>query len=350
MTWLSAASLVITIQVVCGCVAIALALFQLILVGKTYAFLRSITYAAFTLTLVGVVFGKYYASTAPRRLKPIEKRAPVDAIVGYTEAIRLNPINADLYFRRGRTEFQLNQYADAIRDFNKTLDLSPNDPQYLANRGFASWFAGDHRSAKNDILQALAYGSQEPEVQMAHGLILEYDDQFQQAINEYTTALSRSDLDASSRCATLTNRGNSYRALKLFTEAEADDNNVVASCQGPWREDALVHRGIDRWQTGDHAAALADWEEALRLDPNGPVVFENRAELYTDENRLGLALADYNRYLQIRPDDAFTHLVRAGVYRRLGDLSSAQADEETGKYLDRTNHGKSYGPKLFAPR
>jgi len=44
MTWLNAASLVITIQVVCGCVAIALALFQLILVGKTYAFLRSITY------------------------------------------------------------------------------------------------------------------------------------------------------------------------------------------------------------------------------------------------------------------------------------------------------------------
>lgn len=317
---------------------------------KRYPILRFATYGAFLLTVGGVAFGEYYAGTAPRRLRPIERNKPLVAIAGYTEAIRLNPSESELYFRRGRTDFHLGRYADAIQDLTRALELSPNKPEYLASRGFSFLLAGDIRSAEPDISRALKSGYQDPEAQMAQGMILQSQGKLQDAVKEYTAALSRSDFDAVSRCATLVNRGNVYWLLKSYAEAEEDDTTVINSCEGPDRENAFVNRGIVRASKGDRAAAFGDWEEALRLDPNDPVVFKDRAESYIDEGRLQLALEDYTRYLQLRPDDAYTYLVRSSLYERLGESMLAQSDRETAQEMIRTNRGRSYGPMPYYQR
>jgi tetratricopeptide (TPR) repeat protein len=350
MNWLGVASWVVKIQVVFGCIGIALAIFQIMKAGKTFAFLRVATYVAFAITVGGVAFGNYYAGRAPRSLRPIEVSAPAIAIAGYTEAIRLNPVDTTLFFRRGRADFHLHKYADAIRDFDRALDMSPNNPQYLASRGFAYLFTGDIRSAETDINRALASGYRDPELNMTAGMILHHDEKFQEAIDQYTLALSQSDLDLVNRCSTLINRGNAYRMLKLYAKAEEDDTSAIAICDSSSREDGFVNRGEDKWLRGDRSSAIADWGEALRLDPNDPVVFKSRAEAYIDEGHLDLAVADYDRYLQLRPDDAYTYLVRARLYERLGDLVRAQSDREVAQELTRTNRAKSYGtPKLLYP-
>jgi tetratricopeptide (TPR) repeat protein len=342
--------MVTAVEVTCGAIGVTLAFLQVIRLRESYPVLRFLTYAAFTLTLCSVAFGMFYADTAPKRLMPIETSSPLAAIAGYSDAIRFSPTDADLFFRRGRTEYHLLKYAEAIRDFSKALDLSPNKPEYLVSRGFAYFAMGDVRSAESDFSRALSSGYQSSEANLAYGMILENDGKFQEAINEYTAALSRPDLESANRCSALTERANAYRGLKMYTEAERDDTNVIASCDKISREDGFVNRGTDKYLIGDHVAALADWEEALQLDPNDAVVFKNRAEMYMDDGRPDMALADYNRYLQIRPDDAYTYLVRAGLYERLGDSIRAQLDRETGQELARTNRAKSYAAKSFYPQ
>jgi tetratricopeptide (TPR) repeat protein len=353
---MSISNIVTGVEVTCGAIGVTLAFLQVMRLREGYPILRFLTYAAFTLTLGGVAFGKYYAGTAPKRLMPIETSSPSAAIAGYSDAIRFSPTDADLYFRRGRTQYHLLKYPEAIRDFSKALDLSPNKPEYLVSRGFAYFAVGDVRSAESDFNRALGSGYQSPEANLAYGMILENDGKFQEAINKYTAALSRSDLESANRCSALTSRANAYRGLKMYAEAERDDTDVIASCDkvsregGVSREDGFVNRGTDKYLAGDHAGALADWEEALRLDPNDAVVFKNRAEMYMDDDRPELALADYNRYLQIRPDDAYSYSVRAGIYERLGDSSRAQVDRETGQELARTNRSKSYAAKSYYPQ
>jgi tetratricopeptide (TPR) repeat protein len=318
--------------------------------GKGSHFLRVVTYLAFFLTVGGVGFGEYYASTAPKRFHAIEVSMPAVALAGYSEAISLNPSDAELYYRRGRTAYGLHKYADAIQDFTKALELSRNNPKYLISRASSFLLLGDDHSADDDIKRALGFHQQDPELNMINGILQERRGLLQDALKEYTAALSRSELGPANRCSTLFNRGNVYLQLKAYAEADQDYSRVIEGCNDPeQREDALVNRGGVRGFIGNRAGALADLEEALRLSPNDPVIFKNRAGEYIDEGRPQLALDDSNRYLQLRPDDGIAYMIRSTLYDKLGDRQRAQLDRDTAQELFRTNRSRSYGPPGVLP-
>jgi len=338
-------------EIASGCTLILLVFFQILKSERKVSdALRVVTYLSFFITFGVAGFGKYYASNAPKRFEDIEASNPSKAITGYTEAIRLNPSSANLYYRRGRTDYHLQKYADSVRDFTRALELSPDNPEYLASRAFSSFALGNFSGAQGDITQALKSGYKSSEADMMNGMLLQRAGKIQDALKAYTAALAHPDIGSVNRCSVLINRANIFSDLKLYAEAEQDDTLAINSCDGYELESALVNRGTTKSSTGNHTGAMADWEEALRLDPNDPVIFKNRAEAYIDEGGLELALNDYSRYLQLRPDDSFTYLVRAGLYQQLGDSKRAELDRETAKKLDRTNSGRSYGgPRLVYP-
>jgi tetratricopeptide (TPR) repeat protein len=206
---------------------------------------------------------------------------------------------------------------------------------------------GDDRSAETDLKRVIGSRYQDPEANMVYGLLLQSRGRLQEALREYDVALSSSDLEASGRCSTQFNRGNIYLMLKSYAEAEQDFDQVIisSSCDETEREDAFVNRANVRSLTGNRAGALADWQEALRLDPNDPVVFKNRGGEYIDDGRFQLALDDYNRYLSLRPDDDEAYIVRSTLYEDLGDPQRARSDRETAQELFRTHRSRSYGPR-----
>lgn len=339
------ASLLVKIQIVSGGAGIALAFFQLMRFGKTYPLLRPLTYAAFILAVAGVAFGEYYAGRAPGRLKPIEATRPLAAIAGYTDAIRLNPGNSDLYFRRGRTDFNLKRYPDAVIDFTKALELSPGEPEYLASRGMAFLFMGKINSAEEDINLAIKGGYQDPEVKMAQGMLSESRGRYPEAIAEYTDALAH-DLVQINRCSALLNRGVVYMLEEDYLSARKDFAQAIAACEGGSQESAFVDRGNANKAIGDYEAALSDWQAALSLDPNDPVIFRDRAEMNRDLGRLDSAISDYSRYLELRPDDAYSFIVRSEIYKQTGDLKNAEADRRTADDLIKTNRARVYPSHL----
>jgi tetratricopeptide (TPR) repeat protein len=77
----------------------------------------------------------------------------------------------------------------------------------------------------------------------------------------------------------------------------------------------------------DPKRALADFNEAVRLNPTNAWFFIRRANLYLGNlglNDFDRALADFTKVIELRPDLGYNY--RAGVYVRKGDYDRAVAD------------------------
>jgi tetratricopeptide (TPR) repeat protein len=81
-----------------------------------------------------------------------------------------------------------------------------------------------------------------------------------------------------------------------------------------------------RQDKGDLDGAIADYDQAIRLNPKEPLAYNNRADARTAKGDLDGAIADYDQIIQLEPTDSGAFLRRGDVRRRKGDLDGAIAD------------------------
>ena len=62
-----------------------------------------------------------------------------EAIADFDEAIRLQPDYAYAYANRGNAKVNLGQYQEAIADFDEAIRLQPDNAYAYADRGLATW-------------------------------------------------------------------------------------------------------------------------------------------------------------------------------------------------------------------
>lgn len=89
---------------------------------------------------------------------------------------------------------------------------------------------------------------------------------------------------------------------------------------------AYNNRGVVHSQGGELARAIADFSEALRLDPHLAGAYHNRGLTYATQGTYLEAIADFTRALALNPQDAAVYHFRGMSHGNLGDLDSAIAD------------------------
>jgi tetratricopeptide (TPR) repeat protein len=72
---------------------------------------------------------------------------PIEAMMAFQEAVRLNSNNAEVHLSLGKTELALGRVSDAIADLLQALRLSPDNPQAQRLLSQAYRRAGDSKSA-----------------------------------------------------------------------------------------------------------------------------------------------------------------------------------------------------------
>jgi tetratricopeptide (TPR) repeat protein len=80
------------------------------------------------------------------------------AIKDWNESIKLNPNNSAAYFNRGFSKQKLKKYNDAISDYNKAIEVDPNNAGAYRNIGFLKEFLGDLNGACADWKTAADLG------------------------------------------------------------------------------------------------------------------------------------------------------------------------------------------------
>src|SRR6478609_5042777 len=61
------------------------------------------------------------------------------------------------------------------------------------------------------------------------------------------------------------------------------------------------NRGFVYWRKGDTDRAIADYTEAIRLDPKFAVAYANRGLAHSDKGDTRRAIADYNEAIRLDP-------------------------------------------------
>jgi tetratricopeptide (TPR) repeat protein len=117
-------------------------------------------------------------------------------------------------------------------------------------------------------------------------------------------------------------------AVAEFTEAVRLNPNDAAAYAG---------RGSAYAAKGDNDAAIADANQSLRLDPNNAVAYYARARAYGQKGDYDRAIADNTQAIRINPDFANAYFCRGIAYHNKGDYDRAIADYEQTLKID-PNH------------
>jgi len=111
-------------------------------------------------------------------------------------------------------------------------------------------------------------------------------------------------------------------------ESIAACTRIIASnrTSGHDRGLAYLFRAAARRAQDDTIGALADYGEAIRLDPKNEIAYRGRGILLVDTGEAARAIADFDQALRLDPQDALTLYRRGVAKRKNGDVAGGDAD------------------------
>jgi tetratricopeptide (TPR) repeat protein len=221
-----------------------------------------------------------------------------EAAALFSEALRSNPKDVDIYNRRARARQLKGELDLAIEDFTEAIRLSPAAGYYSNRAGV--WLA------KKDYDKALA---------------------------DYDEALKRSPKTA----AFLNNRGNVWNARKEYDKAIADYDEALRL--NP--KSVITHANRARSWNGkkDYDKAIADCTEALRLDPHYLPAYGQRGDAWSAKKDYDQAIADYGKVLRLDPKNVAAYVNRGKAWSAKKDYERAHADFNDALVFEPTNAG-----------
>lgn len=81
----------------------------------------------------------------------------------------------------------------------------------------------------------------------------------------------------------------------------------------------LLKRGLKYHAKGDNDRAMADYDAAIRLDPQNADAFYNRGVEYRNKGDYDRAIADFDEVIRLDPQDARAFMNRAFAFSAKGD-------------------------------
>ena len=107
----------------------------------------------------------------------------------------------------------------------------------------------------------------------------------------------------------------------------SDTAEIVAALE--W-----VDSAFEATNRGDFAAAEQYWSKILERFPDRAEIWSNRGNARTSQNKLDLAIKDYNRAIELAPAAPDPYLNRGAALENRGDFAAAIADYDRVLALD----------------
>lgn len=209
---------------------------------------------------------------------------------------------AAAFVETGDAFYQFRNYNRAIEEYNKALEINPDDTLAILGRGLSYYASEQYSPALEDFNR-----------------LLELDPDF--AIGYY-------------------NRGLTYSNLGQTEAAIADFDLAIAL--DPSDYEAYYQRGVNYADLENYQQAIADFDEAIRLNAEYPFAYVARGYVYYTLGQYAQAVPDIERFIELQGED-----VSADVFRILEE-ARAQMGSTTPRPTPSTatgttlTYGQSY--------
>jgi tetratricopeptide (TPR) repeat protein len=194
------------------------------------------------------------------------------------------------YISRGAAFFQEGKFGPALENFEEALKLQPGNEDLQQIVVMIKW--------QNEFLAQTNADEAKYRAEILGIAVTDVD----KAIAEYTEALKRNPNDASTKSS-------------------------LAS--------AYYIRGLTFTSKREHARAVEDYSEAIKNQPDYPLAFNKRGWANLEIRNFDQAVKDFERVIQLNPDDAQAkqnlanaYMQRGIAYDQKGDHARAAADFE----------------------
>jgi len=267
-----------------------------------------------------------------------------DSIAAYRKSVAAKP---DVFESNLNLGIQLAKAGqpDAEPFLRTATQLKPTD--HVAEGQERAWLSLAHvleatrpEEAIDAYRQAAILQPKDPEPHLAAGLLLEKDNRFSDAVEEYKQAMA---LDPTSDA--LVGLANIYMRGRRFPDAEECLRKLVAA--HPDQADAHVQLGRVLAAEGKNDAAIAELQAGAKLAPADEFVQRELAELYYGAGKNDQAEALYRGLLTAHPNDAQLHHGLGKTLLRQKKFAEAQQEFLVAVKL-KPDFGEAYGDLAFA--
>ncbi len=287
----------------------------------------------------------------------LAKKEYISAQAHFNECLRLDPYFTEAYRLRGMVREHLGENAKALTDYNVYVDLKPDDPEVLFSRAVLRFEAGQYLLARQDFLKLL---------KLPHG----------ETNTVFFSKEKYSDINAEIFTANSRSKDYLYNYLGLIeTRIKRFDHAISwldsAIQLAPGNTTYWINRGTAKMDKNDKQGAAADFEQALKIDPDNSLAMHNlatlkafagetdsveklldaaieknknipypraeRAFMRFQKNDLKGALEDYNEVVRLEPKDEENYINRGLVKEKMKDLHGALNDFTTATTLNDRN-------------
>lgn len=238
-----------------------------------------------------------------------------------SKAIELNPFLTDAWEVRGVARQRLGRDREAISDYREALNLLPRNRQIMFNLAMAQEHTKDYEEADSTYRELLRYYPN-----FANG----YLGRAQLRLAQKDTTAATADIDKAlsinrnSLNAYLLRADIAINSRRDFNSALADMNEAIKL--QPKLPGLYINRAFLRYNLDDYFGAMADYDYAIELDPLNNTALFNRGILLTEVNANDRALNDFTRVLSLNPDDYRALYNRAIILGRKGEYAAGIAD------------------------
>ncbi len=243
-----------------------------------------------------------------------------EAITNYNKAIALNSQSADAYNNRGLAYGNLQKYQEAIADFTKAIAINPQDAEAYHNRGNAYRNFKKYEKAIADYTKVIKIDPHNVEALYIRGLVYRNLEKYEEAITDYNKVITIKPQFANA----YNNRGNVYYNLKKYQEAIANYSKVIEI--DPQFSSVYDNRANAYLNLQKYEDAIIDYSHLIKLNPNHENAYYNRANCYKNLQKYEESIIDYSNVINLNSQNQDAYNNRGLAYYFLQKYEEAITD------------------------
>ena len=109
--------------------------------------------------------------------------------------------------------------------------------------------------------------------------------------------------------------------MSVYSEANGTPNHALQRTAAGRRDCSPRAPGWSYDGNGEYNKAIADYTEAIRLDPKYKQAYTNRGVSYAKKGEYDKAIADFTEAIRLNPTQPMSYMNRANAYRALGGVT-----------------------------